>query len=48
VFNVESFFGWTIGTDSLIRALGRSVSAGSQSSVSLPAATDSRGPAART
>ena len=30
VFNVESFFGWTIGTNSLIEALGRSVSASSQ------------------
>jgi ureidoacrylate peracid hydrolase len=35
VFNVESFFGWTIGTDSLIEALGRSPSAGSQGSARL-------------
>ena len=32
VFNVESFFGWTIGTDSLIEALGRSLSASSHNS----------------
>ena len=32
VFNVESFFGWTIGTNSLIEALGRSLSASSQNS----------------
>jgi len=32
VFNVESFFGWTIGTNSLIEAFGRSLSASSQNS----------------
>jgi ureidoacrylate peracid hydrolase len=31
VFNVESFFGWTIGTRPLIEALGRSLSASSHS-----------------
>jgi ureidoacrylate peracid hydrolase len=35
VFNVESFFGWTIGTHSLIEALGRSLSASSQSTTGL-------------
>jgi ureidoacrylate peracid hydrolase len=42
VFNVESFFGWTIGAHALIEALGRSLSARSQSSMAPPAATDSR------
>jgi ureidoacrylate peracid hydrolase len=42
VFNVESFFGWTIGTDSLIEALRRSPAASSQSSVGPAAATESR------
>jgi len=32
VFNVESFFGWTIGTNSLIEALGQYLSASSQNS----------------
>jgi ureidoacrylate peracid hydrolase len=41
VFNVESFFGWTIGTYSLIEALGRPLSASSQSSIGLAAASDS-------
>jgi ureidoacrylate peracid hydrolase len=40
VFNVESFFGWTIGTCSLIEALGRSLSASSQSPMGLAAASD--------
>ena len=39
VFNVESFFGWTIGTHSLIAALGRSLAA---SAPTLAAATESR------
>jgi ureidoacrylate peracid hydrolase len=40
VFNVESFFGWTIGSNSLIEALGRTPSASSQSSIGLAAASD--------
>src|SRR5262249_57117995 len=42
VFNVESFFRWTIGSDALIAALGRSLSASSQGSTHFTAATDSQ------
>ncbi|HEY6824760.1 MAG TPA: hypothetical protein VI195_09990, partial [Steroidobacteraceae bacterium] len=42
VFNVESFFGWTIGTYALIEALGHARAASAQSSSGVAASRDSR------